>query len=91
MSETSLKAMLAETFTRRVEASAQGLRDLADDIERRARSIETVPRPGATSAAAVAGDIIHAVMWGLANAKTDGIVSAAAEYDFHMGRQVSGE
>lgn len=83
--ETGLKSMLAEAVTRRVQQSAQRLRDLADDIERRAEAIERVPTPGATSASAVAGGIVHAVMWGMSNASVDAIVAAAAEYDFHMG------
>jgi len=86
-SERTLKSMLADQFARRAAGTADHLRRLADEIEQAARNMERVPSIGCTSASAVAGDIVHKLMWGLANAHVDGVVSAAAEYDFHMNAE----
>lgn len=81
--ERTLKSMLAAGFVRSVSRTAADLRRIADDIERAAGRIDRVPSVGNTSAAALASNIVHTVMWGLANASVDNIVSAAAEYDTH--------
>lgn len=82
-----LRNMLVSTFTGRVEHTAQSLRDLADRIEAEGKRINRIPTRGTTSAAALASTITHSIVWGLANASPDGIVSAAAEFDFHMARE----
>ena len=84
MADRDLKSLLEDTFIARVQRSAEGLRVLADRIESEANRVKRVPTPGTPSASALAGNIMHSIMWGLANASTDAIVSAAAEYDFHL-------
>lgn len=81
---TELRGLLADQFLSRVARTAAELRGIANSIETEAKNITRVPDGGATSGAAVAGRITHTLMWGLANAGLDGIVSSAAEYDFHM-------
>jgi hypothetical protein len=73
----TLEDHLIGQFNRRVEATAQRLRDMADEIER-----HRDPRPGeATQAAA---QITHTFIWGLANTNVDSVVSAAAESDRYL-------
>lgn len=82
--EASPEAQVSETYQEYsarnyeqvVKSAAQSLRDLADDFERKAldRQIES-ERVHAASRA------YHALMWGLANASTERIISAAAQAD----------
>lgn len=69
-------------YERAVTRVTQGLRDLADRIEREARDV----RPGHiitpdSPHTAAAQRIIHEAMWGLANVNLDRVVSAATEAD----------
>jgi hypothetical protein len=88
IAERTLKLMhVAGQFGGRVAFTASRLREIADEIERVAQRISRVPSAGTTSASSLASDLMHTLMWGLANASPDGIVKAAAEYDFHMAQE----
>jgi hypothetical protein len=76
-----LRAELLKLFDRRVESVAGGLEEVAATIRRQAGRAASIPTEGTPDVATLAASIVHSVMWGLANASVDGIVSAAAEVD----------
>ncbi|RKR92720.1 hypothetical protein BDK92_7198 [Micromonospora pisi] len=90
MPETTAAEMAALTmhaeFTRdrfrtQVTRTAARLRDLADDIERAAGRIDSVPTPGVPSHVTIAGSIQHDVLWAVANMHLDQLATTAAEAD----------
>lgn len=89
MGEWTLKGMLEKGFERRVASTVDRLRRLADELEAEAKRITSVPTPGTASATAVAANLVHSMMWGIANASLDGIVSAAEEYDRELAKERS--
>lgn len=77
----AIKQILMNNFLTNVHNTADDLRYLANKIENEAKVIEKSPSSHSVSASAVSASIIHSVMWGLANANVNGIVSAAAQFD----------
>jgi hypothetical protein len=67
-----------------VNRIAEGLRSLADRVERTGHS----PRPGRSNTYSTAAcDVLHDVTWGVANLNLDNLLNAALDAD-DTGRQV---
>ena len=69
-----------DRYQRNLAKAAQGLRDLADRIER-----EGAVEPGEGHDRIYvqrAGDVLHAITWGIANLGADTLLSAASDADF---------
>lgn len=82
-SDPQLRALLMKHFHDRVLQYATALRELADRIELEASRLNTQPglRTQPITAVEVAGQIQHAIEWGLANASFSSIIAAAENYD----------
>lgn len=81
--DRSWAGMSAAHYNRQVWRLAASLRELAEEVERRG-----VARPGFIGPhdehpeyVDAAHRVVHTVMWGLANASLDGLISAASEAD----------
>lgn len=81
MPDDDLRDAMNERFTSECDAVASGLEALAKIVRTGGRNITHLPNPDRGSATSIAADLVHHVMWGLANAGVDRIVSAAAEFD----------
>jgi hypothetical protein len=80
-----LKSLYAGTLARRLTASASTFRDIATALERLATDVPSVGTTRCPTAGYLAERSVHEAMWGVANAKLDGIVNAANEYDRVVG------
>jgi hypothetical protein len=79
--EAKLAANAAGRYAKRVSDLAGRLRALADEVEREGRVSESTVYDPRTEHSVAAHRIVHAIMWGLANANLDGLILAAAEVD----------
>lgn len=83
--EIAAMTMHAEFTQRRlrtqVTRTAARLRDLADEIDRIAGHIDSVPAAGTPMYANVASSVQHSVLWLVANLNLDQMTTTAAEAD----------
>lgn len=70
-----------QAFRAHAQSVAEDLRRLAAAVERNIDDQSISMRDLAPDHSAVASDILHTVMWGLANLHLDGLVRKAAEAD----------
>lgn len=76
-----LEQFRAEQLQQAAKATADGLRRLADDVEREAGKVERVGQPGIATYGSVAEAVLHAVVWGIPNLKVAQLASHAADAD----------
>lgn len=79
MSEDYVKHV-KQRYEETVRRTAQSLRDLADDFEKRALDLDINGRVKVTRTTA-ASRAFHALTWGLANASPERLITDAAEAD----------
>lgn len=70
----------SERFSNRARSTAEGLRKIADDVERRSK-VKPDIRTMIPDHAKAAEEVIHTIHWGIANLNIDGLVRAAADAD----------
>ncbi len=75
------KVAYGEYLASRLNGTADGFQRLADQMRAAAASVPSLGSVGNVNAGNLAQRVIHDIVWGLANASPDAIVSAAAEYD----------
>lgn len=66
---------------RRLADMSVRLRDLADTMDQHAHRLDRVGSPGIPTYAGVVGNVMHALLWGVANLNADGLVGPAADAD----------
>lgn len=77
-----MSQVLAKQQVDRMHRVANGLRDLADEVERHAARGERRYESGnGMSWVLLASDVVHKVTWGVANLNLDGIVANARDAD----------
>lgn len=76
-----LQAHMDLTYRRRLAALADRLRELAESVETFGTRLTNVRDPGVPDYSRAARDVVHEVMWGLANAHLDAVVEAASDAD----------
>jgi hypothetical protein len=77
---TDYPQRMSDRYSAKVRRVAAKLRQVADDIERSATPPTDIHSLKANHARG-AEDVIHKVMWGLANADLDGLVARARDAD----------
>ncbi len=76
----------------KVEHVAERLRDLADDVDRIAKRGPYTTSVGPdryTPMAALVGEVVHRVTWGVTNLSLDQLAREAAEADAHAARAIT--
>lgn len=79
MSDDRFENLTRKRFEAEIVQVADQLRRIAEEVEREGR--RTTNAIGAPRFARAARGVVHAVMWGLANAHLDGLLLKAAEAD----------
>lgn len=68
-------------YVRQVERVAQRLRDMADEVERATEPRATPYIDGSPRYGVMAEQVIHTIVWGVANCSLDGVIHAATLAD----------
>lgn len=72
-----------EMYDARVASVAQGLRDMADRIERAGKPIDRPSASGIPPCTYAAQQVHHELAWGIANLSADQLIGVAQQADHH--------
>lgn len=84
----TLQEVYGEYLASRINATADRFRHVADKLAAMAESVPDIGQAGNADAGSLAQRAIHEIVWGIANASPDSIVSAATDYDRNVTRAI---
>jgi hypothetical protein len=76
-----MHVLYRDEFATAIRRQEERLRDLADQLDRYASDVYSVPTPGRPNYVTIAVSVQHDVLWGLANLNLDNLTTRAAEAD----------
>lgn len=78
-------------YLEQVDAVTKRLRDLADEVERKGKDLRNTFTNDCGAHTYAAGQVVHAIAWGLANTHVDSLVKYAGSADAAVTTDDGGE